>query len=285
VTVDVLLDDFRNGYVRVVADVLRAGAPASPRGEPTVEVLDYSFTLLGTDDALPLGVGRGVAPRLAAMEALQLVAGTTDPSQIGEAYPAMRGFMDGGSFWGAYGPRARHQMARAVELLRQDPQTRRAVVGLWDERDLYVEGVQNYPCATEVQFLLRPFAGEPELHTFVTMRANDAWRGLAYDVFVFAQLGWSVANALGVRHHEYHHHARSMHLYVGDLELAQHMVDEHVPREFEPLGVRGVGLAAGARSTWDAIQHRAEVLVTGGSEVLHPTPSEEWFLEKLRPAP
>lgn len=92
------------------------------------------------------------------------------------------------------------------------PQTRQAVVTMWSAGDLphaIARDHADLPCTLALQFILR----DRKLHCIATMRSNDAWLGLPYDVFAFTCLQRLVAQAVGAELGTYTHQVGSMHLY------------------------------------------------------------------------
>lgn len=204
------LPDLVRGYVETVDYIMEHGEEVAPDGKLTVEVLAMTLVLPGDSDMLPFGTGRKVNRALAAEDALQVIGGFSSLPRFERINPNMVNYTDQHSFHGAYGPRIRPQMDNVIRRLREDPASRRAVVTIWDPlRDGNTEGMSNYPCTTELQFMVRE--GKVDCHT--TMRANDVWHGLAYDAFVFNQLQRTVANVLRRPVGVYYHHATSLHVY------------------------------------------------------------------------
>jgi len=259
------LENLVDGYVDVIDAIMVHGVEAAPRGVITRELLGVTLVVPANAPMLPVGTGRKVSSKLAAVEALQVIGGYSDPGALFAVNEHLRDFADQGAFHGAYGPRIRGQMETAVRRMREDPETRRAVVTLWDPSRDQIEGVKNYPCVSELQFLCRWTQGILALDLHVTMRANDAWHGLAYDGFVFNQLQHTVARMLDVPVGVYVHHAASMHVYrehwslVGDLNYA---ADLH---GFAPTGVRSLERA---RQIGD------------GALVYSANPSEAWYIDR-----
>lgn len=218
------LQNLRGDYRAVLACVLEHGERTSPRGRGTLEVVGMELVVDHPWDCLPVGTGRGVSTKIAALEALQLIGGIARMDLMeratakGDGSAAVGGatFRQTDQFAGAYGPRVRNQLERVVERIKGDPDTRGAVMTLWDPaHELGPDGC-SYMCTVALQFLLR--GGKLQLHTM--MRSNDAWLGLPYDAFMFTQLQITVANVLGVGIGEYHHRATSMHLYEQHLDRA-----------------------------------------------------------------
>lgn len=233
------LEEFREGYVDVVDTVMRYGEAVAPRGAMTRELLAATIILPGDAPMLPTGTKRGVNTRLAAVEALQVIGGYSDADALVNINAGLAEFADQGVFHGAYGPRLRPQMDMVLRRLYADAFTRRAVVTLWDPLRDSIEGVKNYPCTTELQFMVR----DDKLDLHVTMRANDAWHGLAYDAFVFNQLQHTVARMLGREVGRYIHHASSLHIYEEHFEATEALEYPTDGGAFHPAGVRSLGRA------------------------------------------
>jgi thymidylate synthase len=272
------IPNLRDGYKTVCESILAHGELAKPRGALTRELLDATLVIEDVRDLLPVGTGRKVNTSLAAMEALQVVGGYSDAAALRAISSSMVNFEDFGSFHGAYGPRIRPQMEAAVRRLKGDPESRRAYVAIWDPlRDLYVEGVRNYPCTTAIQFTCR----NDRLIAQVQMRANDAWHGLAYDAFVFGQLQLTVANVLGVEPGEYRHHATSLHLYEPHWDLAAGLTDPTADAVSAPRGFSRHGTDDGsAGGGYELAAERARTLGRG-EELPVPTESETWYKNKV----
>jgi thymidylate synthase len=225
--------DLARGYVSIVRTIMQHGVDASPRGALTREILGATIVLPAWAPMLPIGTERKVSTKLAAIEALQVIGGYSDAEQLFRANENLREYADQGSFHGAYGPRVRPQIDLVLRRLSEDPQTRRAVVTLWDPLRDSIEGVKNYPCATELQFMVR----DERVDLHVTMRANDAWHGLAYDAFVFSQLQYTVARELGRTVGKYVHHAASLHVYEEHWPLVDRLVYPDKPVPWLPAGL------------------------------------------------
>ena len=252
-------DGLALGYADILRRIRDFGHIASPRGKVTRELLAVTIVMPSWEPMLPAATGRGVSVKLAAIEALQVIGGFSDPAQLLRANPNLEGFMDNGEFHGAYGPRIGAQLEAVVRRLSDDPQTRRAIISLWDPRLDDEDGFANYPCKTELQFMAR--AGALDLH--VTMRANDAWHGLAYDAFVSAQLLLTVARIVGMKPGTYYHHASSLHLY------AEHVAPSMKVTRPTVIGVEPRGLGA---------PQRARDLAAGGDPA---DDNEDWWAEMV----
>jgi len=112
---------------------------------------------------------------------LWILSGSDDP-WIYRYNRALVEYTDGGVLRGAYGPRIRRwrgrvdQLDHVRRLLRRDPDSRQAVIQVYDPvKD--TRGYRDVPCTVSYRFFLR--SGRLRMHT--TMRSNDVWLGLPYD--------------------------------------------------------------------------------------------------------
>lgn len=127
---------------------------------------------------------------------------------------------------GAYGPRMfgkrpNDQLARVISALQSKPDSRQAVIQLFDRRDT-LEYHSDIPCTCTMQFVIR----DRRLQMLTYMRSNDAWLGLPHDVFAFTMIQELVARSLGVELGEYRHSVGSLHLYERDDKKAIRYLDE-----------------------------------------------------------
>jgi thymidylate synthase len=211
----------------VVDSVALCGDDITVRGLKTKEITGVTLTFVPTGHPLlPLRVGRGVNTKLAAVEALSVIAGRANQALVAAAAPHYTDVLVSQDprdfYYASYGPRLAAQFRHVVDILTKDPTSRQAVFTVWRQADLTHDG--DRPCTLSLQFLLRK--GRLEMH--VTMRSQDVWRGLAYDAFVFQQLQYSLLNELNRGWHEgepyvlgkYVHHVASLHLYERDLAAA-----------------------------------------------------------------
>jgi len=275
--------DMRSGYVEVCRDVLEHGALTSPRGQLTREVVGASIKLLNPERSLPTGVGRKPNVAIGAAEALQLIGGVSHPSLMTNITRNFVEFLDGGTFHGAYGPRLRPQLANVARRLQEDPDTRQAVVTVWDPLHDTQRGVKDLPCTVMLHFLIRD--DHLQLHT--TMRSNDVWWGLAYDVFQFTQLQLAMAQVLEVPVGPYFHNATSLHVYERDWHRVQGL-HEYVGVQGLPAyeGDHGVvddilSVGLGRTTSWDDTAERARAILRVDGDADDAV--EMWYHDTLRP--
>lgn len=139
---------------------------------------------------------------------------------------------EGKTIYGGYGPRffgfrGNNQIENVVKLLKANPNTRRAVIQIYDANDIASYHVE-IPCTCTIQFLLR----NNKLHMITHMRSNDAFIGLPHDVFCFTMLQELMAVELGVGMGVYKHFVGSLHLYEDKVKGARKYLKEGWQEDF-----------------------------------------------------
>jgi thymidylate synthase len=201
--------------------VVTEGRATAPRGLATREVLGAHLCVIEPRRRLVDVSGHRILnPAFAVAEALWILSGSDDP-WIFDYNRGLRRWADDGRLQGAYGPRIRRwrdqidQLDHVRKLLRRDPDSRQAVIQLFDpERD--TRGHRDVPCTLGYRFFVR--GGRLHMHT--TMRSQDLWLGFPYDVFAATLMQELMAGWVGVELGEYHHHVDSLHLYDQHLDRA-----------------------------------------------------------------
>lgn len=300
-----------NGENELVAEVTRRGSKVRElRGPMMVELLDPTANTL----LLP---GRNDNPWASAAEFPWLIAGRADVAWLLPYLPRAAEFSDDGLTWRAgYGPRMRNwngghpgtkfdQLAQVVDMLRKSPDTRQAVISLWDPlQDLapqyrphdetvaiygdYVprghtypdppeKRYKDYPCTNWLHFTVADGA----LDLTVVMRSNDLFWGFsAVNVLNFTLLQQLVAACLGLDLGTYRHVANNLHVYerhfkaVGALAAAPDLLYTATVGvgAFAHWSGPGLGVASlaafttGAGAALRAVEaHRGRWLATGAT--------------------
>lgn len=213
----------------------------SPRGNAARECLNVSFQLADPTARVPFLPSRRTNVVFNFAEALWFLEGRDDVAMISYYAPRMRSYsLDGVSVDGsAYGTRlfgptdgtGRSQFDQVLDLIREDKETKRAVMVLfrpWETADPHHPDVS---CTIAFQLLLR----EDRLHGVCYMRANDAVQGLISDVFSFTLIQEFAARQLGIEVGSYGHHVGSMHVGERDEGRVRRVLAEHPPQAVNPV--------------------------------------------------
>ena len=101
-----------------------------------------------------------------------------------------------------------NQLGYVVEKLREDTDTRQAVISIYDAKE-HNRFIYDTPCTYAIQFSII----DEKLCMSVYMRSNDIWYGFCNDQYQFSSLQKMIARRLNLEIGWYYHHAHNMHLY------------------------------------------------------------------------
>lgn len=205
-------------------------SPTSSRNGDAREMIGFQGIITDPKTNFLLNSRRRLSPHYAAAELLWYLNWTDDATMIIHYAPQYEKFTENGRAYGAYGsrialPTQGNQLSHVIGILRHSPDSRQAVVSLWDRSDVYVANnrlSKDIPCTLSLQFLVR----DNRLHMITTMRSQDIWLGMPYDVFCFTCLQMIVADALNIEVGVYVHQCGSVHLYEKNYEAAFEAVED-----------------------------------------------------------
>jgi thymidylate synthase len=265
------IENGTNGYVDLVRHVLTHGEEVAPRGMKTREIEDAVIFIDDVYNTLPLKVGRGSVPGIGAVEACQLLAGESYNDLIVAVGPQFRNYAESdGIFHGAYGPRTREQYPLAIDKLRNDSDTRQAVITLWNPNLDNQPNKRDYPCTILHQFRIR----NNKLNMSVYMRSNDVWLGAAYDFFQFTRVQIAMASVLGIEPGKYAHHVGSLHIYEQHYNSAESLKKTN---EVTPIPtITG--------STWDDVRDSAKAALDAASgtiSIYNTSADARWYADAM----
>lgn len=127
----------------------------------------------------------------------------------------------------AYGDRMRNtaghdQLARAEAQLRENPDTRRAVI------QVHQTSVEDYDSAdVACTNHLHPFVRDSKLHMHANLRSQDMYWGFPYDAQNNQYIQEALAGRLGLGLGEYVHTMESCHYYTDYEDKVEASLDEH----------------------------------------------------------
>lgn len=137
---------------------------------------------------------------------------------------------------GAYGPRIRKwngiidQLDYVRKKLCDDPESRQAVVQIWNPA-IDTNSYRDVACTLNLRFLIRG----GELIMFSTMRSQDLWWGLPYDLFLFTLIQELMAGWLNIPVGVFYHTVDSFHLYEPFWAKAQLVLESSSSLSFKEL--------------------------------------------------
>ncbi|WP_166462877.1 thymidylate synthase [Amycolatopsis acidicola] len=222
---------FHDAYGAVLADLLEAPGHISTRGNAGPERLNVSFQLDNPAARLPMFAARRANIVFNLAEVLWFLGGRDDLAMMRYYAPRMSSYsVDGVTIAGAaYGTRmfragrgGRSSFDATLDLVRADPDTKRAVIPIFGAHEVGDAEHPDVSCTIAFQLFRR----DEQLHGVCYMRANDAFQGLVSDVFSFTVIQELGARMLGLQLGTYTHHVGSMHIADHHLPKARAIVAE-----------------------------------------------------------
>ena len=212
--------------------LLTQGSVIPSRNGETRELTMQHITIDQTTDPYITTPGRNVSLPAQIAETMWILAGRSDVEWLSNYLPQAPKFSDDGKTWrGGYGPRLRKfagiddnvdQLKYIIDLLREDPDTRRAVFTIYDPVVDSRPG-KDIPCNNWVHFLAR----DGKLHAHVAIRSNDAmWGWSGINSFEWSILNQVVAAYAGLLPGTITYDISSLHLYERHYDKAQRIVDQ-----------------------------------------------------------
>jgi thymidylate synthase len=127
--------------------------------------------------------------------------------------------------WRTADGRVIDQIAQAVDLLRNNPDSRRILVSAWNPGE--IDRMALPPCHALFQF----YVAEGRLSCQLYQRSADIFLGVPFNIASYALLTLMMAQVTGLRPGEFIHTLGDAHLYLNHLEQA----DEQLSRTPFPL--------------------------------------------------
>lgn len=135
--------------------------------------------------------------------------------------------------WAGHDGVVHDQILKAIDTLRQNPESRRIIVSAWNVSDL--DKMALPPCHMMFQFIVQ----DGKLDCVVTQRSADMFLGVPFDIASFALLTRMMAQQAGLRPGELIWNGGDCHIYLNHLK----QVDLLLRRaRFEPRGLPSMRL-------------------------------------------
>ncbi|MEE8525337.1 MAG: thymidylate synthase [Thermoanaerobaculia bacterium] len=136
------------------------------------------------------------------------------------------------------------QLARVIEEIRADPDSRRLVVSAWNVADLEAMALQ--PCHVLFQF----YVADGTLSCQLYQRSADVFLGLPFNIASYSLLTMMVARVTGLEPGELVHSLGDVHLYLNHLDQAAEQLRRQ-PRPLPTLKLRPGTVSVGTSSIDD----------------------------------
>jgi len=209
-------DCLQHAFMSELVNIVNFGEEIEVRGSKVKEILNRCMTITNPWKRCLFVGGRNDNIFAKIAETLWMLSGRDDIEWLSRYVPRAVDYSDDGKTWrGAYGPRLRKWMGDAdqlkfvVNLLYEDPTTRRAVMTLWDP-NTDTENGKDIPCNNWLHFYIR----EGKLHLNVAQRSSDIlWGFSGIDVFQWSVLLDVVAASVKVLPDSITYFISNLHLY------------------------------------------------------------------------
>lgn len=142
-----------------------------------------------------------------------------------------------------------NQIEKMIELLKKDPNSRRAVMNINIPREDVIE-TKDEMCTIALQLLLR----DGKLNMTGIMRSNDLQTGTPYDIFYFTTLQQYIAKELDVEVGAYDHFVSSMHIYDRDVENIEKSIKNYRDNKLVDVHVDGLKLLDEAQELYELLK-------------------------------
>lgn len=218
----------------ILSDLIEYGDEVGSRNGRVMEILNPQIVITNPTQREVLSLNRRANVFAQIAETVWVLSGRNDVEWLSAYLPRAKDFSDDGETWrGGYGPRIRRwtlfngdrldQLAHVVDVLHEDPLSRRAVIAIYDPA-VDTEPGRDIPCNDFLQFQSRL----GKLHMTVTVRSNDVmWGWSGINAFEWSTLQEIVASLLGIEVGPLTFNIGSLHLYEHHWEKARAIEPEN----------------------------------------------------------
>jgi thymidylate synthase len=227
-------DNFHDIYLQVLQDHQDYQYHNNPRNAVQYERIMTTFQLSNPVERVIYSKERKTNIIFDNAEFLWYMAGNNSLDFIGYYANRMNDYsMDHSTLTGtAYGTKLFQKMANGksqienvLSLLKESPDTKRAVIQIFNGNELTIPNNPDVSCTMDLQFLLR----DNRLSCVAYMRSNDVFIGLTSDVFSFTMIQEYLARLLGVDVGIYYHVVGSSQIFEKDFEKSQRILEKRIP--------------------------------------------------------
>lgn len=209
-------------YVQLVEDIYNNGTRFEKKnGTVLREIIPATIEISNPKKVILTQPYRRYNPAFMIAECLWNLSGDTD-EWLADYNNRYRKYFVDGHLNAGYGNRlingSTNQLVEVINLLKQDPDTSRATLSIFNPNDDYKE-TNFVPCISFLKFRLLKDSNSQKnrLHMWSFMRAQDIWKGFPYDIYLLLTIFQYVANMLDVEMGSYYHICDTIRLYEEDM--------------------------------------------------------------------
>jgi thymidylate synthase len=161
--------------------------------------------------------------------------------------------------WSIYKPKEVDQLARVLETIEKDPQSRRIIMSAWQPAEL--DQMALPPCHLLCQFLVEQLEGK--LHATMYMRSCDMFLGVPFNITSYALLLGLIASVTGYRTGTLTMFLADVHIYENHLAQVKEQLSR-IPKALPTLVYTGpTRLGAMPAVQWLELLEPSQLELTG----------------------
>ena len=164
---------------------------------------------------------------------LWIVSGSTDNESLLKDYPNIARFMEKpksldlpANFNTFYGPRILEQLPHIIKELKNNPDTRRAVISILDKSDSLLldkpDETLEFPCCDSATFSIR----EGKLNIHLHMRSQNMGQVLKLDMYLWGRFQTQIAEELGLPVGKFTSTIVSAHVFEKDITYLNDLISK-----------------------------------------------------------
>ena len=247
-------------YLNQLRHILETGTVRSDRtGVGTIS----SFGLNARyrmSEGFPAVTTKKLAWKVMSSELLWFISGSTNINDLKEIYPQNKIWdanyqeylkrlgrkIDDGEMGRVYGSQWRHwqtvdgcevdQLQDAIDLIKDNPDSRRIIVNAWNPGEVAADQVALPPCHTFFQFYVA--GGKLSLHMY--QRSADMFLGVPFNIASYALLLHMIAKITNLEPFEFVHTIGDAHIYLNAVEQAKQQL-QRTPLPLPTLSIKERG--------------------------------------------
>jgi len=160
-----------------------------------------------------------------------MISGSSDSQMLVNKYPSVSKFVEKpkspdlpDNFNTFYGPRILSQLPIIEKELKQNPDTRRAVISILDVDDLnLLDKDENleFPCTDSATFIIR----ENKLHCHIHMRSQNIGQVLKLDMYLWGRFTCELAKKLNIKPGRFKSSVVSAHIFKKDFSYLKTLIE------------------------------------------------------------
>jgi thymidylate synthase len=231
--------DLKEAFGEIQRDLVEMGTEVHPetyqdkkvKDDPNFcpkEIQGYSYSITNLDaiyqDFLDLG-GNGKYAEAEYLDRISLSWENPGNAWVNRKSTWEPFIQDNGRFSYTYNERFREQLPMIIEELQRNPNTRQAVITMYDRHQdmANLGGKARIPCSMYYQYLLRrvPLTKDLRLDSIYTMRSCDIYTHFIYDVYLATMVQKYIAGSIGVEYGKFTQFIGSLHAYKKDYETKE----------------------------------------------------------------